>query len=602
MADPAGKRAPDVPAATRRLSLVLAAAIAVLSAVPFLPALRGGYLDFDDHGFLLESDGWRGLGAENLAWMFSTMRLGHYQPLTYLSYGIEYTLFGLNPAAHHATNILLHAANAVLLFMLARRVLALTTRVTPVLGTFAAAACAAIWGVHPLRAESVAWITERRDVLSTTFLLLAALAYFRSARPGDAALGSPRWYWASVLLLLLSLLAKAWGITFIAAILVLDVYPLRRLRPAPAGLLSRDDRRVLAQKVPFAVLCIAFAAIAFRSTQAAGNTLSTWGIPERLAQSCYGLVFYIWKTQAPTNLSALYELPRRIDWSESRWWISGVIVLAATIAVLALRRRAPGLAAAVVLYAVLVSPVLGITQAGIQLVADRYTYIATMPLLIAAAGGVAAALGWRPLRTRRVAAGAAAGLAVVLGAITWYSSTRWTSDISLWTSALENGHDGPILRNYYGRALEKAQRPADAIQQYRVSIDANPSYADSWFGIGTASRTLGDYATAEEALRKAAEFDPDPTKAHLTLGLMYVMNMDRLPDAITAFKKAVDACEAVGNPRKTGRAYLMLAAAYGESGNDAEAVAWLHEAARWQDTRAEALEHLRELGVQPLTP
>src|SRR5262245_53226224 len=217
--------------------------IFVVTFIAFIPALNAGFSRYDDHGVLLEVTGWRGLAPSNLAWDFTTTNMGHYQPLTYVSFGIEHSLWGLESARpYHLTSVLVHCTGAVLLYALAMRLLAAARlrepRASPALATpgppdwpiiLGGAAAALFWSVHPLRVESVAWITERRDVLSGCFLLLATLAYLRAFPPASVRTVSREWYWLSVGLLLLSLLCKAWGMTFFVVLFILDLYPLRRV-------------------------------------------------------------------------------------------------------------------------------------------------------------------------------------------------------------------------------------------------------------------------------------------------------------------------------------------------------------------------------------
>jgi protein O-mannosyl-transferase len=576
----------------------------VAACLPFMPAMNAGFSDFDDQGFLFESTAWRGIAPDNFAWMFSTMHLGHYQPLTYLSYAIDHAAFGMDPRAFHATNIFLHGLSAVLFsFLIARLLTIAAPGVGQRAALFTASAAAVLWAVHPLRVESVAWITERRDVLSAVFLIAATLAYLRSASPREAALRSRAWYWASLGLLMLSLFAKAWGITFIAIAILLDIYPLRRMPLSLRALRDAGARRVLIQKLPFAAACVMFAIIAAQAQLTASaetmRTLAEWGILERLAQATYGLEFYVRKSILPTNLSALYELPDAVVWYHRRWVAPVLLVIAATLVAISHRRRAPGLGPALAAYAILLAPVLGLAQSGIQLVADRYSYLAVIPLFALAAAGAAILLTRATSNLRIVIPAAAAILAIALAILTWQRSELWGDNLRLWESAIQGGHEGPTLRNYYARQLEKAGRPADAIAQYHASLALRPSFADNYFGVGTASKAMGDFAAAEAAFKKAAELDPDPTTAYVALGLLYIMHLDRPADAIAAFQRGVEACERAGNPAKTGRPHLMLAAAYGESGDDAQAIRWLREAAKWPDSRAEALEHLRELDAPP---
>lgn len=406
-------------------------------------------------------------------------------------------------------------------------------------------------------------------------------------------------HWIAAGLLALSLLAKAWGITLFAVLLVLDWRPLRRI---DAGSLRGGAAwPVIVQKWPFALLAGVFAVLA-AAAQRSGSpdtmkTLEQWGIAERIAQACYGLVFYGWKTLAPTGLAALYELPVRIDWREPRWGASiGIVALAGVAAAwLVARGRAGAAAAALLVYTIVLSPVLGLAQSGIQLVADRYSYLALMSLAVVLTAGLAGVLGRLRTPGRWASLGGVALLAGVLGTLTWRQSAVWQSTIGLWEHALAVGQDGPVLRNLYGRQLEKAGRPLDAIAQYRLSLSMDPAYADSWFGIGNAARNAGRFQEAEEAFLSAARLARDPTREYLALGLLYIRQLDRPADAVGAFERAVEACERAGNPARTGRPYLMLAGAYDALGDYAAEEKWLREAAKWPDSRAEAIDFLRDL-------
>lgn len=602
--DPSSAKSPRDPLA--RWSLLATLLIAFVSCAAFVPALRAGFSDFDDQGFLLEVTGWRGLAPDNLAWMFTTPHMGHYQPLTYLSYAIEYTLFGLEPAVLHATNIALHALSAVLLFGAVRRVLTLRAPVAwPAQSVLLASAIAALaWAVHPLRVEAVAWVTERRDVLSMALLLAAFHAYLRAVAPQRAEIASRGWFVAMHVFLLLSLLAKAWGITFFVVLVVVDWWALRRLGPDPLRWLAEPaSRRVLAEKAIAIVLALAFMVLAAKAQQSASvdtvRTLAEWPLADRVAQACYGLVFYVWKTAVPTSLAALYELPAAIDFAKPVWWVCMALVAAGIVACILLRTRRPGLVAACVAYVAIVSPVLGLTQSGIQLVADRYSYVAIVPLMVLLAWGVA----W--LLTRRADAKPttltlAAAVLVGCTVLSWRQSTLWQSTRALWEHALAHGHDGPLLRNYYAQQLHKAGELDGAITQYERSIALQPTMVDSWFGLGLAQRDLRQFANAERSLRTAIDHAEAQglmtTRVHMALGLLYAMHMNRPQDALASFEAGVASLDAHANPAQTGVPYLNLASAYGMLGDEAKARQWLEKAAKYPDAEPRARELLHDLG------
>ena len=328
------------------------------------------------------------------------------------------------------------------------------------------------------------------------------------------------------------------------------------------------------------------------------RTLAQWGPLERLLQAAYGLVFYIDRTLAPRNLAVLYELPAHLDTREPRWLVAAALVLAAAAAMLVMWRRRTGLVVAVACYVVIVSPVLGLFQSGVQLVADRYAHLATIPLFVLAAAGAAMLL--RRRGSRAIAGGLAAvwlAITVALGVMTWRQSTLWQSDERLWTSAIARGADGPITRNYYANHLESQNRLADAEREYRESLRLNPGFGDSAFGLASVLNKQGRFAEAAEAFTQAATIQANPAPALQMLGIISISRLNKPREAIAAFRAAVEVTEARGNPERTGRPYLLLAAALGQSGDEATAVPLLKKAAEFADSRGEAEGHLRSLGV-----
>jgi tetratricopeptide (TPR) repeat protein len=553
------------------------------SYIAFQPAVDAGFSDFDDHGFLVEPTFWRGLSPAHLKAIFTTPWGGHYQPLTYLSHAIEGTLAGgMKPHVFHFTNIVIHALNSCLFWRLAVRLLRLSGFERHQYLEPAAFAAAAIWAVHPLRVETVAWITERRDVLSSFFLLLATHAYI-SATAGSTLRVPLRKLALTLLFLTLSLFSKAWGITFVAIAILLDVLPLRRLPFAFGQWFSARHRSVLIEKLPFVALSIIFgtaAHFAIRAVPDSAPTISRWGLVDRICQACYGLCFYIWKSLVPIHHSALYELPSNASPTEPRFLLPILVVLVAGfgLAWFAWKRPRFGVPAAVValLYVVIVSPVIGLSQAGIQLVAERYTYLSTMPLLI---GLVALVLSARPHSMLPLAAAALSAIATLasIGA-SHQQSAKWKDVLLLWEQALANGQDGPVLRNYYGRRLERSKQYTDAEKQYLKSLEFNPAYGDSWNGLGTSRMALGRLDEAKVALAKAIDLLPNPLRAHNALG-MIARSQNEQQEAIRQFALAVECMEKDPNlDVRVGLPYLMLASAYGEAGQEETAEDWLLKA------------------------
>ncbi|MBL8860474.1 MAG: tetratricopeptide repeat protein [Planctomycetes bacterium] len=427
-------------------------ALLLLVAAAFAPALGADWVQWDDDRNFTENWAWRGLTPDHLAWMATTFHMGHYQPLSWLTLGLDWELWGLDARGYHLTNVALHAATALALFQLARRLLAIGLAAdlhepSVELGALCAAAS---FAVHPLRVESVAWITERRDVLGGMFFVLAIQAWIRyaTATAGRRA----RWYAAALVFALLSLCAKAAAIVLPALLLVLDVWPLRRL--------ERQARLALLDKLPFVLLSGVFGALALAaqaSTQAALIDIERHGLAERAVQAAYGLAFYTAKTLWPVNLVPIHELPASL--LTPRLLIPAAAAVALTLILVGLRGRAPALLAAWTAFAVILSPVSGVAQAGPQLVADRYSYFSTMPFAILAGAALA-------VLARRNAGVARTVLLVLAGALCWatHVQTRvWRDTRALWEHTLAVDPDcGVALHNLGSWCLVQSATAPDA--------------------------------------------------------------------------------------------------------------------------------------------
>jgi tetratricopeptide (TPR) repeat protein len=356
---------------------------------------------------------------------------------------------------------------------------------------------------------------------------------------------------------------------------------------------------VLLEKAPFALVGILFALQAAHAQTFLPDvmvTLSQWPVSARLAQAAYGLGFYIWKLLWPTRLAALYELPVSFDPADPRWAFGLVSAALLITAAVALRRRLPAFTAAAAAYAVLVSPVLGLMQSGIQLVADRYSYVANIPWAILAGGGILWLL--RRLRPPHVRWLATAGciVAVALAALSWRQTRLWRDTGLLFAHALALGQEGPMLRWYYGVQLAMQDRKEDALRQFDRSIELDARHGGVWFSRANALKDLGRYPEAEAGYKRAATLMRDAWRADVMLGIMYHERLDRLADARAAFESAVARIEAPGAESFSARPYLLLAAVLDESGDQAGCRRMLEKAAEYVETRDEALQHLRDMG------
>jgi len=479
---------------------LVALLVAELVVVVFFPALRAGFVAWDDDTYFLGNPYYRGLGGAQLAWMFTAMS-GHYMPLTWLTHGLDYVLWGMRPTGYHAVNVLLHAFAAVAAYVVALRVLAAAVGPEPrAAHRFAAAVAALLFAVHPLRVESVAWITERRDVLCGVFFLLAIVCYLRAVEDG----GPPRarWYWAAVALTALALLSKAMAVTLPLVLLLLDVYPLRRIGPW-----RWTRREVWLEKLPFVGLSVAASVVAVLA-QRSVDTLSdlhTLGVFERLGLAAYALVFYAAKTLVPTGLAPLYEAP--YDYATLTPWFaaSAVVVVALAAVLIRVRRRRPGVATAAAAFVVMLLPVLGLVHFGMHIVADRNTYFAGLAPAMLAGGLVLRLLRGAPSPGAARATGAAALVVVgVLAILTWRQSTVWHDSRTLWEHTLRVSPSS-IAHAKVGVLLEDEGRTEEAIVHFREAVRLHPdsAYAHNNWGIALGNVWRFDEAIAhfEAALR-----------------------------------------------------------------------------------------------------
>jgi protein O-mannosyl-transferase len=521
--------------------------IALVTLAAFSPALRNGFVNWDDDKILYDNPFYRGLSWSHLKWMFTTFLMGHYQPLTWLSFAFDYQFWGLAPAGYHLSSLLLHAANSVLFYLVSRRLLSAALSTSSEKANWrldlSAALSALLFAIHPLRVESVAWATERRDVLSGFFYFATVYFYCRRVESASPIMRS-RWLCATVAVYLLSLLAKATAITLPVVLLLLDIYPFKRLPASPVNWFSRHHRGVLTEKLPFFILAISFAVTALVAQQVTGalKPLDQFGIFSRLLQAGFAYMFYLWKTLWPFALAPIYELP--VETGAWFWLfiISTVITIVLSVGLFLLRRRWPALLACWAYYLIVLAPVTGVAQSGPQLVADRYSYLACLSWPLLFAGGLFRLLGARE-RTSNVIRQFVEVLTVVvtvgLVILTWNQTEIWRSPVALWQHGTAVEPLASIAHFNLGRAYERENDSNQAIASYQRAVAVNPSYAKAYFNLARLLAIKGLDSDAMIQYRRVLEIRPDHADAHNDLGLLLETRGDN-DAALSEFHKAID--------------------------------------------------------------
>jgi tetratricopeptide (TPR) repeat protein len=503
--------------------------IAITTFLVFLPALRNDFVDWDDPANLINNPDYRGLGWSHLVWMFTTFHMTLYRPLTWITHGVDFLLWGMAPLGYHLTSLVFHVANAVLAYFLSYRLLAFAwSDIAPSNSSLRLGAgfSALLFAVHPLRVEAVAWASGRENVVAGLFSLLTLLSYLRAVADSQTK-SSAYWKWmtGAWLCYALSLFSKVSGVTLPLILLILDVYPLRRLELRAATWLQPQHRLVWLEKVPFVVIAGGAALVGFLAKNRFGTvaTLDDYSALSRVNQAMYGLVFYIWKMVMPVGLSPLYE---KLSYFSAAGVVdirSGLLVIALSTCFVLARKRWPAGLAAWLCYGVILIPVLGLVPFGPQVVADRYSYLACLGWAMLAGAGALCCWGRRsdgrmgpPLFV--LISALAVLILVALGFLTWRQAEVWHDSETLWRHALAIDQKSSFAHNNLGLVLAERGELQQAIQHLREAVQLDPAFAEAYNNLGDFLAKHGSLEEAIEQFRKAILIKPADPGAHNNLG------------------------------------------------------------------------------------
>jgi tetratricopeptide (TPR) repeat protein len=487
--------------------------IAIVTVAIYWPVLHNDFIDFDDDAYVTANMMVRqGLTFKGLVWAFSTFHDANWFPLTWLSHMLDVELFGLNPLGHHATNLLIHAINSALLC-------ALLHRLTGFLGR--SMVVALLFAVHPLHVESVAWVAERKDVLSTLFWFLTMWAY-----SGYAHKPSLLRYLPVAVFFALGLMSKQMLVTLPLVLLLMDYWPLHRLAPRPGdGTADRGGMKLLlVEKIPLFLMSAAASLVTLRA-QDSGGALAHGDAQSALL--CAGNAFlsyvkYLRKMFWPTDLALFYPFePSAV----TAFKVTAAVALLALLTgvIVTQGRKRPYLVFGWFWYLVTLLPVIGFIRVGGQALADRYTYIPLIGPFLMIVWGVAEAAG-----TRRNVLRAGVGLAVIVIAIlsaqTITQIRYWKDSYGLYAHALAVVEGNWLAHNNMGILLSQHNRNDEAILHFRESVHLNPRGSDGFRNLGNSLQMAGKGAEAIEAFRQAVWINPDDPESHYRLGYAYLLN------------------------------------------------------------------------------
>ena len=498
--------------------LVVCACLAAAVFLTYAPVFRNGFIGYDDPDYVTANTHvTTGLTPENIGWAFTTSHASNWHPLTWLSHQADCTLFGVDPVAHHFTNLLLHIANTVLLFLFLNAATG---------SWWKSAFIAAIFGLHPLHVQSVAWAAERKDVLCTFFGMLALLAYLR------------RRYALMAVLFACALMAKPMLVTLPLLLLILDWWPLQR-------------KLSIREKLPLAALTVLASIVTVWAQKRGGAvaTLETLPFGLRLSNALVSYVAYLGKTLWPANLSVLYPFPLS---GIPAWKViaSAALLIAITAVAVALRKQRPWLLAGWCWYLVSLAPVIGIVQVGMQSMADRYMYVPMIGLLLAAAWE----LPWQAMPV----------LAVACALVTWNQVQFWKDGVTLFEHAVAVTENNFIAHNSLGVELDQRNRPDEALAHYKEAVRIRPgdrasenNYSQALFEKGERLAKAEQLSEALPLFEEGLRHRPRNASA-LTYKGVLLAAFGRFPEALQALDSAlsIDPDFAVA---KTARAEVVKA-------------------------------------------
>jgi tetratricopeptide (TPR) repeat protein len=509
-------------------AFILGLLILVVTFCLYIPATRYGFVNFDDEQYVYENP-WvnQGLSVDSVKWAFSSTHAANWHPLTWISHMADSSLWGgLNAGGHHLTNILLHSLNALLLFLLLK---CMTQRLWP------SWLAAALFAWHPLHVESVAWVAERKDLLSTLFLLLTIWAYAQYVH--RRAINR---YVLALALFALGLLCKPMIVTLPCLLLLLDYWPLRRCQPSTEPGMGAQSTffRLAVEKLPFLALSLAASVVTIIAQHSGGaiKTFDQASLSMRLVNSVAAYGWYVVKMLVPANLCVFYPLPPSPPYAAALG--SGIVLAGLTWIAIRFRHLYPWLPVGWFWFLGALVPVIGLVQVGGQAVADRYTYVPLIGLFIIFSWSLGRWIEVRPSVRPWIISLTGVLLLSCLVA-TSIQLRYWQSGIPLFTRVLEVNGDSAFAQNSLGVALSNAGRGREAIPHYLTALRFQPDSIHAHYNLGVEYADVGDLDHAAEQFYAALKISPRSESLHNNLGVVLAKE-GQVEKAVEQFKAAID--------------------------------------------------------------
>lgn len=521
------------------LTILIALSLVVVTMAAFWQVQYHEFIAFDDYEYIAANQHVKkGLTRNNIAWAFTSTYYNNWHPLTWLSHMLGFELYGSNPKGHHFNNLLIHIANTVLLFLVLKRMTG---------GLWQSSFVAALFAIHPLHVESVAWAAERKDVLSTFFWILTVWTYVRYFE-------NPRLrrYWPVLVCFSLGLLSKPMVVTLPFVLLLLDYWPLCRFqfqKPIGIGKIYPYDSKdsdppklslyaLVVEKLPLIALAAGSCAVTFMVQHNSGAVKTFEAIPLklRISNAFLSYVSYMEKMIWPGHLSVFYPHPgNTLSLWEGLGY--GLILLIISFLIIRLARLHPYLLVGWLWYLGTLVPVIGLVQVGSQRMADRYTYIPLIGLFVIIAWGIPRLVErWRYYKTALTVS--AVLVLMPLAICTWFQVGYWKNSVTLFEHALSVTSNNSLIHNNLGIVLERQGNFREALDHYLETLRIEPYAADAHFNIANVYFQQGELEKAVHHYSEALRIRPDYDKAHNGLGVVLAAERN-LDAAISHFAEAL---------------------------------------------------------------